>query len=299
MPEPADPDRLPDRVRTPLLTLVNDQALDEDYLVAARRSAERGTGPRGGGRRPGPPRRAAGAVTVAAVAVFGVLIATAVVQTRQDAVVRDAGRAGLIARIETERTQVAAEQERVAELRTRSTNAETFATEQAQDLSAETSRLRGLQTTTGFVAVTGEGVRATLDQAPDATETAQLRDSDLALLVNALWSAGAEAVSVNGQRLTTLSAIRTSGQAVEVNGVGIAPPFTVLAVGDRSTLQAEFYETSSGLAFADLASRYGFVFELENDTDLALPAAPSRLQRLRSATADALTAPNQPDGATS
>lgn len=286
------PGRLPDRVTLPLLTLVNDQALDADYVVAARRRSDRLEDEAGGARADwgatgrSPARARPRGSTAVAVAVFGVLIAIAAVQTQQDAVVSDAGRAGLIARIEAERARVAADQDLVARLRTRTIDAEALATDLAQDLSAETARLRRLQTTTGFVPVQGEGVRATLDQDPDAAVSSQLRDSDLALLVNALWSAGAEAIAVNGQRLTALSAIRTSGQAVEVNGVGIAPPYTVQAVGDRATLQARFYETSSGLAFADLAGRYSFDFSLENASDLTLPAAPARLQRLRSATTD-------------
>ncbi len=301
-PERAAPGRLPDRVTMPLLTLINDQALDADYVAAARRrldhpvvAAHQGDA---AGRRS---VRTSAAVTVAAVAVFGVLLATAAVQTRQDAVVRDAGRAGLIDRIESERARVATDQDRVAGLRTRTVAAEALATDLAQDLSAEVSRLQRLQTATGFVAVRGEGVRATLDQAPDAGPSGQLRDSDLALLVNALWSAGAEAIAVNGQRLTALTAIRTSGEAVEVNGVGIAPPYAVQAVGDRATLQSDLYETSSGLAFADLAARYSFDFELENATDLSLPAAPNRLQRLRSATTDPGVADraDQLDGSTS
>lgn len=287
--------RLPDRVTMPLLTLVNDQALDEDYVVAARRRRDHPgpSGPTDGGPTGAARGRAwtATAVTVAAVALFGVLLATAAVQTNQDADVSDAGRAGLIDRIEAERTRVASDQDRVAGLRTRVVDDEARSTALSQDLSAETSRLQRLQTSTGFVAVRGEGVRATLDQTPDAGPTSQLRDSDLALLVNGLWSAGAEAVAVNGQRLTALSAIRTSGVAVEVNGVGIAPPYTVEAVGDRATLQAGFYDTSSGLAFADLAARYAFDFEIENATDLTLPAAPNRLQRLRSVTTVAVSDP--------
>lgn len=285
--------RLPDRVTMPLLTLVNDQALDEDYVVAARRRRDH---PAPGGTTPGTRASRVTAVTVAAVAVFGVLLATAAVQTSRDADVRDAGRAGLIDRIEAERARVALDQDRVAGLRSRSIDDEERAAALSQDLSAETSQLQRLQTTTGFVAVRGEGVRATLDQSPDAGPTSQLRDSDLALLVNGLWSAGAEAIAVNGQRLTAVSAIRTSGVAVEVNGIGIAPPYTVEAVGDRATLQADFYDTSSGLAFADLAARYAFDFEIDDATDLTLPAAPNRLQRLRSATtvpaADPVPAPS-------
>ena len=42
-------------------------------------------------------------------------------------------------------------------------------------------------------------------------------DPDLQKLVNGLWAAGAEAISINGQRLTNLSAIREAGEAITVN----------------------------------------------------------------------------------
>ncbi len=293
MPEPTD--RLPPRVTMPLLSLVSAEALEADYAAAARRRAASGGDPEQG-RATGRGRRAAVVVTAAAVGVFGVLLTTAAVQTSREADVRDAGRAGLIARVEDQREVVAAQQDRLASLRSRITGTEVAAAEQVRGFAAETARLRRLQVATGFVAVDGEGVRATLDQAPDAAPTARLRDTDVALLVNALWSAGAEAVAVNGQRLTALSAVRTSGQAVEVNGVGIAPPFTVLAVGDRSTLQARFYETSSGLAFSDLAAQYDFDFEIENAAELSLPSAPVRLQRLRSAVPETGTDPDAREG---
>ncbi len=279
-PEPARSGALPARVTMPLLTLVGQQALDEDYETAAE-SARRRPGPAdpdGAGRRPG--RRA----SVVVVALFGLLIAVAAVQTSRDAGVEDAGRAGLISRIEAQRDAVAARQQLVADLRARTVAAETALSELTQDATALDSRVSRLRSLSGLGAVTGPGVRVVLDEREAASPDQRLRDTDLALLVNALWSAGAEAISVNGQRLTALSAIRTSGSAVEINDVGIAPPFTVLATGNTATLQSRFYDSASGLALDDLARRYGFTLTMDNEDRLRLPAAPARLERLRSAT---------------
>ena len=276
MAEPPRSEPLPARVTMPLLTLVGQQALDEDYEAAAEARRRR--------RDPRPPSRARRRASAVAVALFGVLIAVAAVQTSRDAPAADAGRAGLIARVEAERDTVAARQELVADLRARVVAAEAASGRLAQEVTAEDSRLSRLRTLSGLGAVTGPGVRVVLDQRPDAGPDAELRDTDLALLVNGLWSAGAEAISVNGQRLTSLSAIRTSGRAVEVNDTGIAPPFTVLATGSTATLQSRFFDSASGLAIDDLARRYGFRLELENAEQLSLPAAPARLERLRSAT---------------
>ena len=56
-------------------------------------------------------------------------------------------------------------------------------------------------------------LRITVDDAPDGDVTQQVRDSDLAILVDGLWNAGAEAISVNGKRLTNLTAFDNVGPA--------------------------------------------------------------------------------------
>ena len=126
-------------------------------------------------------------------------------------------------------------------------------------------------------------MRIILDNAAYSDETSTIRDSDLTLLVNALWSAGAEAISVNGQRISAMTGIRNVSTAIEVNHVGIAAPYTVLAIGDRSTLAADLLESGSGLLFSSLASQYGFQFDVDNEDALHIPAASADLGRLRSA----------------
>jgi len=217
--------------------------------------------------------------------VFGVLVSTAAVQTSRNADVNDAGRATLINRIDTQRERVARQQDRIALIRGRNSGLGDRLTALTENVEAVEARLGRYQVTTGFVAVRGEGVRATVDDADTGDPNGIVRDSDLALLVNALFSAGAEAIAINGQRLTTMSGIRTSGSAIEVNSVGIAPPYTVVAIGDRGSLQANFYDTSSGLAFSDVTRDNQMPFEMDNVEQLSLPSGPTRLLRLRSAQA--------------
>jgi uncharacterized protein YlxW (UPF0749 family) len=258
----------------PLLTMITQQSLDQDYQVAAERRALGTPDPRGPQSRK---------VVAVVTLVFGVLVSTAFVQNRLSEDVENAGRRALIDRIDTQRDRVDDLQSEIADLR--ATNADLGETLAATSETQQTvdSQLSRLQVATGFVAVRGPGVRITVDNPPTGDEV--IRDDDLHLLVNGLWSAGAEAIAINGERLTAMSAIRNSGVPILVNGEGVAPPYTVLAIGDTSTLQANLYDTSSGLAFAGLVDQFGFSFVMDNDDDLSLPAAPRRLEQLRTATA--------------
>ncbi|GAA3836535.1 DUF881 domain-containing protein [Nocardioides panacisoli] len=266
-----------ERVRTPLLTLITQESLDQDYEVVARRAAT-ADAPAGGRR---PPRGRAAVVGV--VAVFGLLVSIAAVQTSRNADVDDADRAEIIERIDARRDAVADDQQKLSDLRDENTSAESTLVDLGDLLNRTQSQLRGLQAATGFAAVTGPGIKISLDNASYADATSTIRDSDLALLVDALWSAGAEAIAINGQRLTPMTGIRNVSTAIEVNRVGIAAPYTVLAIGDRSTLASGLLDSGSGLAFSTLAEQYGFQFDVDNEDDLRLPAAPADIGRLRSA----------------
>jgi uncharacterized protein YlxW (UPF0749 family) len=276
MPDPAPPSQLPERVTMPLLTLITQQSLDEDYHhVAERRSPQ--------APRPshGRPHRTAAVV----IAVFGLLVTIAAVQTSRNASVNDASRVTLVQQITAERDRVSNLQDQIVRLRERNVGLQERLDQMTSTAQTTVARMRRLETNTGFVAVSGPGVRATVDDAPNGDPAQAVRDEDLALLVDGLWSAGAEAIAINGQRLTTLSAIRNSGPAIHVNGRPLAPPYTVLAIGDTRTLQADLLDSTHGSEFYSLARQLQFVFELRNEDSMSLPAAPDRLLRLRHATA--------------
>lgn len=63
-----------------------------------------------------------------------------------------------------------------------------------------------------------------------------IHDTDILCIINELAAAGAEAFSVNGQRIVSTSAIRCVGPVIQINGVNIAAPFTISAIGEPDTL---------------------------------------------------------------
>lgn len=262
------------RVRTPLLTLITQQSLDEDYLLAAEKRAA---------GAPLPPRGRPQRTAAVVIAMFGVLVSTAFVQTNRNADVNDASRASLIRRVDTQSERLARQQTRVADLRERNAKLDRAVSKLNDSEQATLVGNRRLQVSTGFIAVTGEGVRVTVTDKADADPNQEVHDSDLRLLVNGLWEAGAEAVSVNNQRVTTLSAVRKSGDAIRVNNVGIAGPYIVEAIGDKRTLSAKLFDTTTGLTFAGTAERYGFTYDVQNIDELRLPSAPLGGLTLRSA----------------
>jgi uncharacterized protein YlxW (UPF0749 family) len=126
--------------------------------------------------------------------------------------------------------------------------------------------------------------------------TELVRDEHLAKLVDGLWNAGAEAISINDQRLTVLTSIRNRGPAVRVNSQPVNPPYVVQAIGDVDTLQADLLDTTHGSEFFDLAEDFGFRVERHNEDELTLPGASGpRLRYVRAGTSETSGTKNQED----
>lgn len=259
------PRPLPDHVTTPLLTRITEGSLDEDYRQVALRKTDAGAGPV-------PPARPH-LVAAVVIAAFGVLVTTAAVQTSRNADVTDASRATLITRVNAEHDSVDQQQEQIARLQDGNIVLEGGLDAADADLADAETALRRLEVRTGYVAVTGPGVRVTVNDAPGGDVTQLVRDEDLAILVDGLWRAGAEAIAINGQRLTVLSAIRNVGPAVHVNSRPVNPPYVVQAIGDVRTLQANLLDTTHGQQFFELADDLGFQYSMENEDELSLPGA--------------------------
>lgn len=189
--------------------------------------------------------------------VLGFLVTVAAVTLRAPDPAAAATRAELITRIEAAQ---AAGDEQV--LRVEALRAEILALEQQQARVAEGAEGERIIAATalnaGARAVQGPGVVVTLEDAKRRTDEApgeerkpeRVNARDLQLVVNGLWSAGAEAISVNEHRMTSTSAIRFAGEAIIVDFRGLTPPYVVKAIGDPDRLAAE---TSSGLTGAYLS----------------------------------------------
>jgi uncharacterized protein YlxW (UPF0749 family) len=261
---------LPEHVTTPLLALITARSLDEDYAhVAAHRhdlgdESQRGISSR---RRLG---------TLVAVVAFGVLTTTAAMQTARDAEATELGRSALQQQIDSQSDRVQQLQADVRALeeanRDESRRNQTVG-DQLADLRATVTRL---ELRTGFAPVHGPGLRITVADAADADPDNEIRDDDLAILVDGLWEAGAEAVAINDQRVNALGGIRNTNRAVHVNGVPILAPYVVTAIGDRGRLEADLLATSQGQEWFARVNTLGFQYQATSVADVRLPGAPTR-----------------------
>ncbi|GAA4718739.1 DUF881 domain-containing protein [Nocardioides conyzicola] len=269
MPE-APP--LPDRARTPLLTLITQESLDQDYQHVAQQRAAASR--EGSGAAVGRRGRWTAAVVVGA---FGLIVTVAAVQTSAHAGVDSANRESLLQQIDDRRAQSAELQSRIVRLRESNVRQQTAYDTATASERAVSNRVERMAAQSGFGAVTGPGLVITVDDAPNGEAVSA---QDLALLVNGLWEAGAEAISINGKRLTARSALFNSGPAINLNSAPpLSPPYVVSAIGDNRTLEADLIDTSTGLAFDNTAEALGFDVTMDTVDHLDLPAATLRQPR--------------------
>jgi uncharacterized protein YlxW (UPF0749 family) len=115
---------------------------------------------------------------------------------------------------------------------------------------------------------------ATGDRITDSPEdSGRLRDRDLQSVVNALWAAGAEAVSVNHERLAPTTTIRAAGEAILVDLFPLASPYTIEAIGNPDTLLPRFADSGAARRYQSLVSVYGIRFGVHRSPGLQLRAA--------------------------
>ncbi len=131
----------------------------------------------------------------------------------------------------------------------------------------------------GLTAVHGPGITVILDDAPSSAETAGVdpnqlvvHQSDLQAVVNALWAAGADAMSIAGQRVIATSAVRCVGNTLLLNGDVFSPPFRVSAIGPYQRMQDALNASPGVRLFQQAADYYGLGYTAESESDLRLPA---------------------------
>jgi len=131
----------------------------------------------------------------------------------------------------------------------------------------------------GLAPLTGTGVEAVLNDSnrqvvPSAVnpELYLVHDYDLRDVVNLLWAAGAEAVSVNEERIVATTAIYCVGATIMVNDTRMSPPYVVRAIGPAEQQEALLRNPSF---LSDLKSRvslYGLEFRVARVNELLVPA---------------------------
>ncbi|HRA76126.1 MAG TPA: DUF881 domain-containing protein [Propionicimonas sp.] len=137
-----------------------------------------------------------------------------------------------------------------------------------------------LEQAAGAVAVIGPGVTVTLDDAPLSVKPAGVdaellvvHQQDIQAVVDALWSGGAEAMTVQGQRVTARTGIKCVGNTVVLHGVPYAPPYVVTAIGDAQALQAALEGSDYLRNYRDYARAYRLGYAEAVEAEVTLPAS--------------------------
>ena len=97
-----------------------------------------------------------------------------------------------------------------------------------------------------------------------------VHDEDLLTVVSELKAAGAEAISINGQRIIFNSEIRCGGPTINVNSVRYAPPYIIKAIGDPNVLYGYLKGPESG--YLDLLEYYGLQVSIKQKDKILIPA---------------------------
>lgn len=139
-------------------------------------------------------------------------------------------------------------------------------------LERELARIRRFA---GLSPVSGPGVELVVQSHPEQAGPGtvhapkDITDEHLLKIVNELYSAGSEAIAINGQRVTAISEIRLAGNHININGTPLSPPYHIIAIGNASTLKSRL-ELKGGLA--EYLSEYGISVEMQEKNEVMMPA---------------------------
>jgi Uncharacterized protein conserved in bacteria len=137
------------------------------------------------------------------------------------------------------------------------------------------SELKKSNMAAGLTAVRGPGIIVMVNDMPHVLQRGEdptpylVHDYEIANIVNEMKASGAEAISVNDERITAVSEIRCAGTTILVNKIRITPPFEIEAIGNPKNLESGLSILGGQLG---ILSSYGFPVKLEQKDNIEIPA---------------------------
>lgn len=240
-----------------LLNQILEETVDPGYASAAS-----------GGRQ----RSRLAPVTLALVGLLaGVMIGASAMHNSRVSQSNQEVRAALINRIEALDDELTAQR---SELNSLESEVDRLRAEAGTEGSATTARIAELAPVAGAAAVVGPGIRVTISDAPAGGPDSLVIDQDVRQVVNGLWQAGAEAITINGHRLSARTAIRQAGGAITVDYRSLIAPYEINAIGDPRTMASRFSASDGGAWLAYLQNNFGISFQVTSVDELHLDADP-------------------------
>ncbi|GAA0725978.1 DUF881 domain-containing protein [Dactylosporangium roseum] len=226
-----------------------------------------------------PPARWGRWARAVVLAATGFLLAVAYHQVVAEAPSAGRARADLVADLRSRQKTTDDLQRRAEALRAQVDQAR----DDALADSDSAGHLRRLAAGAGTGRVTGDGAVVRVVDAPpkvdpvtgetDEENLGLVLDRDLQDIANGLWLSGAEAIAINGQRLTSTSTIRAAGGVILVDFKPVTSPYEVAAIGPGE-LAATFEKSPTAKRFKRYVDSYRMQFSVKKRTGLVLAAAP-------------------------
>jgi uncharacterized protein YlxW (UPF0749 family) len=181
-----------------------------------------------------------------------------------------------ITRLETEQTDL---KRQVADLRSQLTTLQDNVVSRKANLDGINEALARERIAAGAVPLVGPGLVASYDDSTSPVVSPNedpanyiLHDYDLRDVLNALWAAGAEAISINGERIMANSSLYCVGTTVICNATRLSPPYVVSAIGPADEMEAALRGSAQVEPLNQRALIYDLPIEIRKEAEVAVPA---------------------------
>lgn len=230
--------------------------------------------------RPRAPRTPWAVLVPVVFLLAGVLFSMSA-QAAQGTALRDDRNPQVTSLIADRQRQIDQQERQAAALRSDVDQLTTRAAGSDADIAAQQSRADSRRAAAGLSAVHGPGLTVRLNDAPRrpdgslpqgaSPDDLVVHQQDVQAVVNAMWSGGAEAMTIMGVRVISTSAVRCVGNTLLLGGRVYSPPFVVTAIGDPVRMRAALDQSPGVRAFQEAAADFGLEYTVKPEGDVTLP----------------------------
>ena len=147
-------------------------------------------------------------------------------------------------------------------------------------------RVDELRVPAGLEAMSGPGLTVELDDAPSETIESSgvkpdyliVHQQDIQAVANAMWAGGAEAMTIQGQRVISTTGIKCIGNTVVLHGIPYSPPYVITAVGDPASMLTAINESPYIDIYLDYVESYDLGWDVLPHSMVELPAYEGSLE---------------------
>ncbi|HEY9292518.1 MAG TPA: DUF881 domain-containing protein [Microlunatus sp.] len=219
-------------------------------------------------------RRLTGRVLTGAVCLAAALMITISAINARGIDLRPARNTDLISLVRSESRRNADLAEQAASLRSEVDRIAANSDEPAQD-----GELNSRSLAAGLRPVSGPSLTVTLADAPSDVaangidqDLLVVHQQDIQSIVNLLWAGGAEAMTIQGQRVISTTGVKCVGNTVVLHGIPYAPPYKISAIGNQAQLRRTLENSDFVRIYQQYVDRFRLGYQVQTKAHARFPA---------------------------